>query len=121
MPAAPIGSVWATGSWSDTTWEAGTWANAVIPPPSTSAGGYHYGYRNGLGVLALVLGLTTFAFGDPANVTMRGTVQATDQEQQEGYFQLDRDTVIVVRPGSERQEQLKQMVGQSVIVVIEAR
>jgi hypothetical protein len=30
MPAGPVGSVWASGSWSDTVWEVGTWANAVI-------------------------------------------------------------------------------------------
>ena len=27
MPAAPIGSVWAAGTWADTTWEAFTWAD----------------------------------------------------------------------------------------------
>jgi hypothetical protein len=27
VPAAPIGSVWAAGSWSDTTWEAFSWAD----------------------------------------------------------------------------------------------
>ena len=30
MPAGPIGSVWASGSWSDTAWEAGTWATLVV-------------------------------------------------------------------------------------------
>ena len=29
MAAGPIGSVWATGSWSDTAWEENTWADAV--------------------------------------------------------------------------------------------
>lgn len=28
MPAAPIGSCWAAGSWSDTAWEALTWRDA---------------------------------------------------------------------------------------------
>lgn len=28
MPAGPIGSCWAAGSWSDLAWEANTWANA---------------------------------------------------------------------------------------------
>lgn len=32
MPAGPIGSSWATGSWSDTAWEVGTWAD--LPAPS---------------------------------------------------------------------------------------
>jgi hypothetical protein len=29
VPAGPIGSCWATGSWSDTAWEALTWQDAV--------------------------------------------------------------------------------------------
>ena len=28
MAAGPIGSVWATGSWTDTSWEEFTWADA---------------------------------------------------------------------------------------------
>jgi len=28
MPAGAVGSVWATGSWSDTCWETGTWGTA---------------------------------------------------------------------------------------------
>jgi hypothetical protein len=40
MPAAPVGSVWATGSWSDTAWEANAWADAVEPEPQTSVTGY---------------------------------------------------------------------------------
>ena len=44
--AAPIGSVWATGSWSDTAWCAGTWAEAVIPPaPPVQEGGAMYARR----------------------------------------------------------------------------
>lgn len=35
MPAGAIGSVWASGSWTNTSWEANTWANAVVPPSST--------------------------------------------------------------------------------------
>ena len=28
MPAGPVGSVWASGSWSATAWEENTWADA---------------------------------------------------------------------------------------------
>jgi hypothetical protein len=38
MPSGPIGSVWALGGWSDTAWEANTWADLVPPvvvPSST--------------------------------------------------------------------------------------
>jgi len=27
LPAGPVGSVWATGSWSDLAWEANVWAD----------------------------------------------------------------------------------------------
>ena len=30
MAAGPVGSVWATGSWEDTAWEADSWADAVL-------------------------------------------------------------------------------------------
>lgn len=29
MPAGPVGSVWADGTWTETGWEAGVWADAV--------------------------------------------------------------------------------------------
>ena len=32
MPAGPIGSVWAAGTWPDTTWEVNTWADALAIP-----------------------------------------------------------------------------------------
>ena len=33
--------------------------------------------------------------------TIRGRLGATDQEAQEGYFAVDNQTMIVVKPGSE--------------------
>jgi hypothetical protein len=30
MPAGPIGSCWASGSWSNTAWEANTWSSATV-------------------------------------------------------------------------------------------
>lgn len=35
MAAGPIGPLWALGSWSDTAWEAFTWAQQVPPQPDT--------------------------------------------------------------------------------------
>jgi hypothetical protein len=45
MPAGPIGSVWATGSWPDTAWEANTWADVAGGATPTSLG------RTGAGTL----------------------------------------------------------------------
>ncbi len=39
--AAPIGSVWDAGSWSDTAWCLGTWAGAVTPPVVVQTGGWY--------------------------------------------------------------------------------
>ena len=30
MPAGPIGSCWAAGSWSDTAWEENSWADSLV-------------------------------------------------------------------------------------------
>lgn len=42
MPAGPIGSKWATGSWSDTCWEVGTWSSGA--PTDVPGGGGQGGY-----------------------------------------------------------------------------
>jgi hypothetical protein len=50
---------------------------------------------------------------------IRGRIGATDQEAQEGYFALDNQTMLVVKPGSELHGYLRSRVGQRVRVVIE--
>lgn len=39
MPAGPIGSVWGTGTWTDVSWEANTWANSSPPVPTPTPSG----------------------------------------------------------------------------------
>ena len=51
--------------------------------------------------------------------TIRGRVGATDQEAQEGYFAIDNQTMIVVKPGSELHGYLRSRVGQRVRISIE--
>ena len=51
--------------------------------------------------------------------TLSGRVGATDQEAQEGYFAIDNQTMIVVKPGSELHDYLRARVGQRVRVTIE--
>ena len=46
--------------------------------------------------------------------TIRGRVGATDQEAQEGYFAIDSQTMIVVKPGSELHAYMRSRVGQRV-------
>jgi len=51
--------------------------------------------------------------------TIRGRLGATDQEAQEGYFALDSQTMIVVKPGSDLHGYLRSRVGQRVRITIE--
>jgi hypothetical protein len=39
MPAGQIGSCWAPGSWEDTAWEAGSWAEAIEAVEQTPTAG----------------------------------------------------------------------------------
>ena len=69
-------------------------------------------------VLALVvlLGLSVAA---QQGMTITGRLGATDQEAQEGYFAIDAQTMIVVKPGSDLHAYLRARVGQRVKVTIE--
>ena len=73
--------------------------------------------RFGLILAALIL----FGFGMAARegVTIRGRIGATDQEAQEGYFALDSQTMIAVKPGSELHSYLRRNVGRRIRVTIE--
>lgn len=47
-------------------------------------------------------------------VHITGTLSATDQEAQEGYFALGAELMIVTRPNSPIHDDLRSMVGSSV-------
>ena len=51
--------------------------------------------------------------------TVSGRLGATDQEAQEGYFAIDQQTMIVVKPGSELHAYLKGKVGRRVRITVE--
>lgn len=51
--------------------------------------------------------------------SVSGRIGATDQESQEGYFAIDNQTMIVVKPGSQLHAYLKSKVGQRVRITIE--
>jgi hypothetical protein len=54
-----------------------------------------------------------------AAFTVSGRLGATDQEAQEGYFAIDPQTMIVVKPGTEIHAYLRSRVGQPIRVTIE--
>jgi hypothetical protein len=52
-------------------------------------------------------------------LSVTGRVGATDQEAQEGYFAIDQQTMIVVKPGSTLHNYLKGKVGQRLRLTVE--
>ena len=63
--------------------------------------------------------LTGLVLAAQQGFTVTGRLGATDQEAQEGYFAIDNQTMIVVKPGSELHSYLRARVGQRVRVTIE--
>ena len=51
--------------------------------------------------------------------SLTGRLGATDQEAQEGYFAIDSQTMIVVKPGSEMHTYLRGKVGQRIRITVE--
>jgi hypothetical protein len=65
----------------------------------------------------LVLGVVAAA--RQGSYTLRGRVGATEQESQEGYFAIDNQTMIVVKPNTEFHAFLRARVGQRIRLVVE--
>jgi hypothetical protein len=71
-----------------------------------------------VGVLLGVL-LTVFGVAAEQGFSFAGRLTATDQEAQEGYFAIDQQTMIVVKPKSAMHDYLKAKVGQRVRITVE--
>jgi hypothetical protein len=71
--------------------------------------------------VAAIVALLALGWGVAAQdgFTVSGRVGATGQEAQEGYFAIDQETMIVVKPGSALHNYLKGKVGRRVRVTIE--
>jgi hypothetical protein len=63
--------------------------------------------------------LVGVVIGAQQGFSLTGRVNATDQEAQEGYFALDNQTMIVVKPGSDLHGYMRSKVGQRIRVTIE--
>jgi len=71
-------------------------------------------------LMALVgLLLSGLALAAQRGFSLSGRLGATDQEAQEGYFAIDNQTMIVVKPGSDLHTYLRARVGQRVRVTIQ--
>ena len=64
----------------------------------------------------LLLGFTVAA---QEGFVLSGRLSATDQEADEGYFAIDQQTMIVVKPGSDLHTYLRGMAGKRVRITIE--
>ena len=62
------------------------------------------------------LGLTVAA---TQGFSVSGRIGATDQEAQEGYFAIDAQTMLVVKPGTDIHAFMRSKVGQRVRITIE--
>jgi hypothetical protein len=51
--------------------------------------------------------------------SLTGRLSATDQEADEGYFAIDQQTMIVVKPGSELHAYLRGQAGKHVRITVE--
>jgi hypothetical protein len=71
--------------------------------------------------LVALVGLMLMGWGVAAQegFSLTGRLGATDQEAQEGYFAIDSQTMIVVKPGSEMHAFLRGKVGQRIRVTVE--
>lgn len=72
-------------------------------------------------VLMALLAVVLMGLGVAAQegFSLTGRLGATDQESQEGYFAIDSQTMIVVKPGSDMHAFLRGKVGQRIRVTVE--
>ena len=64
----------------------------------------------------LLLGFTVAA---QEGFVLAGRLSATDQEADEGYFAIDQQTMLVVKPGSELHAYLRGQAGKRIRLVVE--
>ena len=72
-----------------------------------------------VGVAVLVVMLLALTAAAQQGFSISGRIGATDQESQEGYFAIDSQTMLVVKPGSDVHAYLRGKVGQRVRITIE--
>ena len=77
--------------------------------------------RRRLVLLVGILGIVMVGLAAAAQegFSLTGRLGATDQEAQEGYFAIDSQTMIVVKPGSEMHAFLRGKVGQRIRITVE--
>jgi hypothetical protein len=74
-----------------------------------------------LAVLVTLIGTLLLGWSVAAQegFSLTGRLSATDQEADEGYFAIDQQTMIVVKPGSELHAYLRGQAGKHVRITVE--
>ncbi|MCA1584686.1 MAG: hypothetical protein LC791_07925 [Acidobacteria bacterium] len=74
-------------------------------------------------VFLIVIGCAAggFAAGAQSGLELKGQVTASDTEAAEGYFAIDEDTTLAVRPGSAIHRWLLERAGQQVTLLVETK
>jgi hypothetical protein len=69
----------------------------------------------------VIIGTILLGFGVAAQeaFVLSGRLSATDQEADEGYFAIDQQTMLVVKPGSELHAYLRGQAGKRVRITVE--
>jgi hypothetical protein len=72
-------------------------------------------------VFVALIGTLLLGWGVAAQegFSLTGRLSATDQEADEGYFAIDQQTMIVVKPGSELHAYLRGQAGKHVRITVE--
>ena len=71
-----------------------------------------------IGVIVLAVVVAVLSVAAQSGYSLSGRLTASDQEAQEGYFAVDGQTMIVVKPNSPMHTYLKSKVGQQVRLTI---
>ncbi len=71
--------------------------------------------------VATLIGALLFGFGVAAHqgFVVTGRLSATEQEADEGYFAIDQQTMLVVKPGSAFHAYLRGQAGKRVRITVE--
>lgn len=74
-----------------------------------------------LALVVVLMGTLMMGLGVAAQVgyALTGRLSATDQEADEGYFAIDQETMIVVKPGSDLHAYLRTLSGKRVRLIVE--
>ena len=69
----------------------------------------------------VVLVAAALVYGQPIGFIISGKLSATPQEEQEGYFHVGEEFMVITKPKSPIHGDLSKMVGREVTVVVESR